>query len=107
MKRLLAQKERSRNSFYESIYIPGLSVCYTDYEDAVGSLISEFKDINCPRIVFQIRNSAEKLLEVDKITQNEDDSGMCLKARVKLKIESVDQHEEDLILVYAQFEQEQ
>lgn len=42
--RLLAQRDRSQNSFFESIYLPGISVCYTDYDDAIGTLLTEFVD---------------------------------------------------------------
>jgi hypothetical protein len=81
LKKLMVQKERTHNSFFENIYFPGISVCYTELEDAVSSLETEL-DINYPRVVFEVRNVEGKFVEVHQITQNPDDMGMCLKSRM-------------------------
>lgn len=41
LNKLLMQQQESHNSFYDNIYFPGVSVCYTDYDDALSSLISD------------------------------------------------------------------
>lgn len=64
------QKATSYNTFYESIFIPGITVYYTDFEMALES----FDDMqNSIKVIFEIRDAQDKLVEVDKITQNEND----------------------------------
>lgn len=68
---------------------PGISVAYTDYEEAFVTLDEESEVRNAPRAVFEITACSNRFLDVCKVTNNEDDEGMLLIARLNLKIESM------------------
>lgn len=68
---------------------PGISVAYTDYEEACLTLDGELEVCKAPRAVFEISGSSHRFLDVCKVTENEDDEGMLLTARLNLKIESM------------------
>ena len=68
---------------------PGISVAYTDYEEACLTLDEEVDISKAPRAVFEILGSSNRFLDVCRVTDNEDDEGMLLTARMNLKIESM------------------
>jgi len=97
LNKLSIQRDRSHNSFFVNLYFPGLSVCYTDYEDALGSLETDQEQNIAPRVIFKICDSQHKFLKVNEVTYNDKDEGMLLGSRLHLKIESMQQVDEEFV----------